>query len=77
MDDLKIIILKVSERQTLYDMTYMWILKKGYKLTYLQNINRLTDFENKLNGYQRGQVVGVEAWTRGLELAICTLWYME
>ena len=29
--DLEIIILsEVSERQTLYDITYMWNLKKGY-----------------------------------------------
>ena len=26
-------------------ITYMWNLKKGYKRTYLQNRNRLTDFE--------------------------------
>ena len=25
---------------------YMWNLKKGYKLTYLQNRNRVTDVEN-------------------------------
>ena len=35
-----------GERQTLYDITYMQNLKKGYKQTYLQNRNRLTDFEN-------------------------------
>ena len=38
-----------TERQILYDITYMWNLKKiWYKWTYLQNRNRLTDFENKL-----------------------------
>ena len=26
----------------------MWNLKKGYKLTYLQNGDRVTDVENKL-----------------------------
>ena len=36
------------ERQTSYDITYMWSLKKWYKRTYLQNRNRLTDIENKL-----------------------------
>ena len=36
------------ERQILYDITYMWKLKKWYKWTYLQNRNRLTDIENKL-----------------------------
>ena len=35
-----------SERQTSYDITYMWNLKTAYKRTYLQNRNRLTDFEN-------------------------------
>ena len=35
------------ERQILYDITYMWNLKKWHKWTYLQNRNRLTDFENK------------------------------
>ena len=35
------------ERQILYDIPYTWNLKK-YKLTYLQNRNRLTDIENKL-----------------------------
>ena len=27
-------------------------------MNYVQNRNRSTDFENKLNGYQRGQVGG-------------------
>ena len=31
----------------IYDITYMWNLKKWYKWTYLQNRNRLTDKENK------------------------------
>ena len=35
------------ERQILYDITYMWNLKRWYKLTCLQNGNRLTDFKNK------------------------------
>ena len=37
------------ERQISYDITYMWNLKKGYKRTYLQNRNRLTDIEDKQN----------------------------
>ena len=37
-----------SEKQISYGITYMWNLKKGYKLTYLQNRNRLIDIENKL-----------------------------
>ena len=36
------------ERQISYDIAYMWPLKKGYKWTYLQNRNRVTDVENKL-----------------------------
>ena len=35
-------------RQILYAVTYMWNLNKWYKWTYLQNINRLTEIENKL-----------------------------
>ena len=33
--------------QISYDITYIWNLKKWYKWTYLQNRNRVTDFENK------------------------------
>ena len=36
------------ETQISYDIAYMWNLKKGYKWTYLQNRNRVTDVENKL-----------------------------
>ena len=37
------------ERQILYDITYMWNLKKLIQMNlYLQNRNRLTDIENKL-----------------------------
>ena len=50
--DLEIIILneviQIVKRQTSYDITCMWNLKKGYQWTYLQNRNRLTDFANKL-----------------------------
>ena len=35
-------------RQILDYVTYMWNLNKWYKWTYLQNINRLTEIENKL-----------------------------
>ena len=49
--DLEIIILS-EVSQTVKDkhhiISYMWILEKGYKWTYLQNRNRLTDFENKV-----------------------------
>ena len=36
------------ERKISHDITFMWNLKKWYKWTYLQNRNRLTDFENKI-----------------------------
>ena len=49
--DLDIVILMKKsdrERQILYDIAHMWILKKKrYKWTYLQNINRITDIKNK------------------------------
>ena len=49
MDGPRIIILsKVRERQISYNSIYMLNLKKGYKWTYLQNRNRLTDRENKV-----------------------------
>ena len=35
-----------SEKEILYDITYMWNLKIGYNLAYLQNRN--TDIENEL-----------------------------
>ena len=35
-------------RQTPYDITYMWNLKKWYEWTYLQNRNTLTDLEKNL-----------------------------
>ena len=37
----------VRQRQILYEVTYMWNLKKWYKWTYWQNRNMLTDIENK------------------------------
>ena len=35
------------ERQISY-ITYMWNIKMGYKWSYLQNRNRVTDVKNKL-----------------------------
>ena len=43
--DLEIVILSEvsqTERETSYDITYIWNLKKGYKWTCLQNGNRVT-----------------------------------
>ena len=34
------------ERQISYDIVHMWNIKKGYKWTYLQDRNRVTDVEN-------------------------------
>ena len=36
-----------QRKQIWYDVAYMSNLKKGYKWTYLQNTNRVTDIENK------------------------------
>ena len=36
------------QRQISHDITSIWNLKKGYKWTYLQNRNRVTDVEYKL-----------------------------
>ena len=38
----------MSEKEILYDITYMWNLKVGYNWAYLQNKKRLTDIENEL-----------------------------
>ena len=34
-----------QRKQVLYDITYMWNPKTQYKLTCLQNRNRITDIE--------------------------------
>ena len=39
---------KSNRERQIYDITYMWNLKKWDKGTYLQNRNRLRDVENKL-----------------------------
>ena len=36
------------ERQISYAIAYIWNIKKGYKWTYLQNNNRVTDVKYKL-----------------------------
>ena len=38
----------MSEKEILYDITYMWNLKVVYNWAYLQNKKRLTDIENEL-----------------------------
>ena len=35
------------EKWVSYDIAFMWILKKWYKRTYIQNRNRSIDIENK------------------------------
>ena len=37
-----------TQRQTSYNITYMWNPKKLYKWIYLQNRNKVTNVENKL-----------------------------
>ena len=49
--------------------------KKGYKWTYLQNRNRLTDFENKFMVTKGDRFRGGRDWRFGT--GICTLRYME
>ena len=49
--DLEIVILGEGRQRKTIDNAYIWNLKKGYKSTYLQNRNRVTDVENK-HGYQ-------------------------
>ena len=48
MDQEIIILSEESQRKISCDIIYMWNLKKWYRWTYLQNMNRLTDIENKL-----------------------------
>ena len=67
--DLEMIILsEVSQRQTSYDITSLWILKKGYKGIYLQNRNRLVDFEKFMvtKGDSEGEAMD---WGVGLAYA--------
>lgn len=47
--------------------------RKGYKLTYLQNRNRVTDVENK-HGYQGASRGGIN-WEAGVD--ICILLYIN
>ena len=55
-------------------MAYMWNRKKWYKLTYLQNKNKLTDLENKLM-VTRGKG---RAWIDlEFEIDIYTLLYLK
>ena len=37
-----------SDKDISYGIACMWNLKQGYKWTYLQDSNRVTDVENKL-----------------------------
>ena len=63
--DLEIIILsELSERQTSYDVTYMWNLKKRIQMNLFVE-QKQTHRLCKVYGYQRGQVGGREGWTEG------------
>ena len=53
-----------SETQISYAIICMWDIKKGYKWTYLQNRNRLTNFEKLTvtKGDRFGGRDGLGAW---------------
>ena len=63
------------ERQMSYNITYTCNLKRWYKWTYLQNRNRLTEFENKL------MVTKGKRWGAGINqefgINIYTLLYIK
>ena len=46
----------------------MWNLKKWYKLTYLQNRNRVTDVENKLMVTKGERVAGGINWETVIDI---------
>ena len=73
------------ERQTPYDITYMWSLKyewtsnmnfkyEWHKWTYLRNRNRLTDVENRLVVAKGEGVEGGMEWEVGISR--CKLLYI-
>ena len=61
--------------QTSYDISYTQNLKKGYKSTYLQNRNRLPNFE-KIT-VTKGDGAGGWGVDWGFGIGICTLRYTE
>ena len=63
-----------TERQTSYNITYVWNLKKGYKWTYFQNRNRQT---LKINLWLPKETSRGEGWIGDLGIGIRTLWYMD
>ena len=63
------------EIQMLHDITYMWNLKKKMIQMNLFTEQKHTNFKNKLNGYQRGNVRrGGINWETGIN--IYTLLYI-
>ena len=73
--DLEITILsEVRQRQILYNITYMWNLKRWYQWAYLQNRNRLMDFKNKLmvtKKERRGRRLN---WGLGFDMYTYCIW---
>ena len=65
---------KSDRERQIYDITYMWNLKKWYKWSYLQNRNRVTDIENKLM-VTKGESGGGISWDIGID--IYTLLYIK
>ena len=74
MDDLEILIpSEVRQWKTnIYNITYMWNLRKGYKWTYLPNRNIRTDFEDKLMVQKgTGGGGGLGDWDWHMHIAVC------
>ena len=66
---------KADKGKLLYDIAYMWNLKKWYKWTYTQNRNRPTNRENKLM-VTKGEVGG-EGTHYEFGINIYTLLYIK
>ena len=60
---------KIKDKQILYDITYMWNLKKEYKGTYLQYRNRLIDIVNSNLQLPKGKEGRIN-WEYGINRCI-------
>ena len=72
----QLIVSEVSQKETTYDIIYMWILKYGTnEPIYLQNRTKLTDMEKRLvvaKGEWGGSDMDLE-----FDISICKLLYLE
>ena len=66
-----------SRRQTSYGITYMWNILKGYKWTYLQNRNILTDFEKLMVTKVVGRRGRLGDWDGHVLKLVCDYDYMS